>query len=58
MIDSPEAKAHNKIVQKLIDAGFVTGWALSGETLTIWEHDAEPPKPLTRPVAPNGTLTS
>lgn len=51
MIDNPEAKAHNDLVQKLIDAGFESGWALSGETLVIWEHDENPPAPLTRPEA-------
>jgi hypothetical protein len=49
MIDNPESKAHNDIIQKLIDAGFDTGWALSGTELVLWEHEAEPPKPLTRP---------
>jgi hypothetical protein len=39
------------MVQLLLDAGFTNGWALNEETLVIWEHDAEPPKPLTRPVA-------
>jgi hypothetical protein len=39
------------IVQSLLDAGFTDGWALNGETLVLWEHDVEPPAPLTRPVA-------
>jgi hypothetical protein len=37
------------LVQLLLDAGFIDGWAMSGETLTIWEHDEDPPAPLTRP---------
>ena len=37
------------LVQLLLDAGFTDGWAMTGETLTIWEHDADPPSPLTRP---------
>lgn len=37
------------LVQLLLDAGFTDGWAMTGETLTIWEHDADPPAPLTRP---------
>jgi hypothetical protein len=49
MSENPEAKAHNDLVQKLIDAGFDTGWALNGTELVIWEHEAEPPKPLKRP---------
>jgi hypothetical protein len=40
---------HYEIVKLLNDAGFETGWALLGDTLTIWEHDADPPAPLTRP---------
>ena len=35
----------------LREAGFETGWALLGDELTVWEHDAEPPAPLKRPVA-------
>ena len=49
MIENPEAKAHNDLVAKLIDAGFETGWALSGTELTLWEHNENPPKPLKRP---------
>ena len=37
--------------QLLLDNGFTDGWVLTGETLTIWEHDADPPAPLTRPEA-------
>ena len=50
-MDNTEPKAHNDLVQKIIDAGYETGWALSGTELVIWEHEAEPPKPLTRPEA-------
>ena len=39
------------VVQLLLDAGFTDGWALDGETLVLWEHDADPPVPLTRPKA-------
>ena len=38
-------------VQLLLDAGFSEGWALNGETLVLWEHDTDPPAPLTRPEA-------
>jgi len=40
---------HNELLQLLTDAGFTTGWVLTGEELTLWEHDAEPPAPLQRP---------
>jgi hypothetical protein len=40
------------IVQLLIEAGFTDGWALAGDELIIWEHEQDPPAPLTRP-APN-----
>jgi hypothetical protein len=36
-------------VQLLIDSGFDDGWALSEETLVLWEHEQEPPAPLVRP---------
>jgi len=36
-------------MQLLADAGFDTGWALLGDVLTLWEHEEEPPAPLTRP---------
>jgi len=49
MSENVEVQAHNELVQKLIDAGFDTGWALNGTELVIWEHEAEPPKPLKRP---------
>jgi hypothetical protein len=49
MIDNPEAKTHNDLVQKLIDAGFESGWALNGTELVIWEHEENPPKPLNTP---------
>jgi hypothetical protein len=40
---------HAELVSKLLDKGFADGWVLSGETLILWEHDADPPEPLTRP---------
>ena len=40
---------HKELVKLLVETGFETGWALLGETLTVWEHDADPPAPLTRP---------
>jgi hypothetical protein len=36
-------------VDLLIDAGFTDGWALSDGVLIVWEHDVDPPAPLTRP---------
>ena len=40
---------HTELTQMLIDAGFDTGWAITNETLTVWEYDVEPPQPLTIP---------
>ena len=37
------------MVQLLLDAGFTDGWAVAGDELILWEHDEEPPAPLTRP---------
>ena len=42
---------NEQLIELLISAGFEAGWAISGEKLILWEHDAEPPAPLTRPVA-------
>jgi hypothetical protein len=44
-----ELTEHQKTVKMLIDAGYESGWALLGNVLTIWEHEENPPKPLTRP---------
>ena len=41
---------HNELLQLLADKGFNTGWVLTGEELTLWEHNENPPAPLTRPV--------
>ena len=38
-----------ELVQLLLDNGFDSGWALTGETLILWEHTENPPKPLTKP---------
>ena len=38
-----------ELVQLLLDNGFDSGWALTGKTLILWEHDEKPPAPLTRP---------
>ena len=46
---------HNQAVQLLQDAGYETGWALADGVLVLWEHDAEPPAPLTRPEASDET---
>ena len=39
----------NPTIQLLLDAGFHTGWVVAGDTLVLWEHDEDPPTPLTRP---------
>jgi len=43
---------HDELLQLLADLGFSTGWALSGETLVLWEHEVDPPLPLVRPEPP------
>ena len=40
---------HLELIELLHDAGFTTGWALSGDVLVLWEHDQDPPAPLVRP---------
>jgi hypothetical protein len=42
---------HDELTKLLTDSGFDTGWILTDKILVLWEHDAEPPAPLTRPVA-------
>jgi hypothetical protein len=37
------------IADLLVEAGFTEGWALSDGVLILWEHDTDPPAPLTRP---------
>jgi hypothetical protein len=37
--------------QLLLAKGYDSGWALAEEKLLAWEHDADPPAPLTRPEA-------
>ena len=49
---------YRELVNLLLNAGFDSGWVLSGDTLTVWEHDAEPPAPLTRPVAEKPAKTA
>jgi hypothetical protein len=44
-----------ELCQLLINSGYDNGWAIAGETLVIWEHEAEPPAPLVRPVAAKTT---
>jgi hypothetical protein len=41
---------HQELCQMLNEAGYEAGWALLGDTLTVWEHDEEPPAPLIRPI--------
>ena len=40
---------HEELLKLLSDNGFDSGWVLTGETLILWEHDQDPPAPLTRP---------
>ncbi len=40
---------HEELCKLLQDQGFESGWVLEGEVLTRWEHDEDPPSPLTRP---------
>ena len=44
---------HLELVTFLEHNNFTEGWALLGLSLVLWEHDADPPAPLTRPEANN-----
>jgi hypothetical protein len=39
----------DEMTDLLVAAGFDTGWVLSGGKLVLWEHEENPPLPLTRP---------
>lgn len=41
--------SHEELTKLLEDNGFSDGWCLAGDTLILWEHDEDPPAPLTRP---------
>jgi len=41
--------SHEELCQLLMDAGFNSGWVITGDVLTLWEHEEEPPAPLVRP---------
>ena len=41
----------DEAVKLLLDAGFDSGWVVSDGVLILWEHDENPPAPLTRPKA-------
>ena len=40
---------NDEATQLILDSGIVGGWTLFGDVLTLWEHDEDPPAPLTRP---------
>ena len=46
------------MVQLLKDKNFDSGWAMVEEKLVLWEHDQDPPAPLTRPKATDETPTA
>ena len=46
---------HDELCQIVINAGFDSGWAISGDTLILWEHEQDPPAPLKRPEATDET---
>ena len=38
-----------EMIDLILDAGYNTGFAVNGDVLVLWEHEEEPPAPLTRP---------
>jgi hypothetical protein len=46
---SKELSKIEQLVKLLNDAGFTDGFACTENELLLWEHDDDPPKPLTRP---------
>lgn len=55
---SDPALEESATVQLLIQAGFTTGWVVRGDILILWEHEEDPPAPLTRPSADTESETS
>jgi hypothetical protein len=49
--------SNDETVKLLLDAGFHSDWVVSDGKIILWEHDENPPAPLTRPTA-NETPTS
>jgi hypothetical protein len=39
----------DQLSKLLLDAGFNYGWVIAGDELILWEHEEDPPAPLTRP---------
>ena len=44
---------NEEATQLLIDAGIEGGWTLVEDVLIQWEHEEDPPAPLTRPEVTN-----
>jgi hypothetical protein len=40
---------HLELIELLYEKGFTFGWTLTGDLITLWEHDQDPPAPLERP---------
>ena len=38
-----------ELTDLLVEKGFNNGWVLQGTELVLWEHEENPPAPLTRP---------
>ena len=49
---------HDELLQLLADNGFDGGWVLHGTELALWEHEQDPPAPLTRPIAEKPAKTT
>ena len=46
---------NQEATELIMNAGFEGGWTLIGDVLIQWEHDEDPPAPLTRPEADDET---
>jgi hypothetical protein len=46
---------NDEAIQLLIKQGFDDGWSISNGILILWEHEQDPPTPLTRPEATDET---
>ena len=48
----------DELIELLLSKGFTENWTLSDGVLTQWEHEQDPPAPLTRPEATDETPTA
>jgi len=49
---------HAEVLELLAASEFDNGWAVADGVLVLWEHDTDPPAPLTRPMEATDEATT